>query len=77
MYNKIKDNLNISSKWNNIYYLFHLNQDIIVIDEPPQYSILIGSIDNKNNSYIIKYILEFNSSNILNDEKMELLNSSY
>ena len=80
IYNDIKEDLNITSKWNNTYYYHHQDKDIMVIEEAPQYSIFIGNINNiKNNSYnsyIIYYILEFNTISNLNEEKKQLLNYS-
>ena len=50
-------------------YLSHMNGDIIIINIPSkQHSILFGNINNKENLFNIKFIFDFEHSNILNNE---------
>ena len=62
-----------SSNWNNLNYYFSQNKDILEIDENPQFTHLVGNLDTESNTFIIDYILEFNSSTIFYNEKKEVI----
>ena len=64
-----------SIKEQNIFNLSSNNIDIIAIENKSQNIILIGNINNENNLYEIKYILDYDS-NYLNEEKKILLKTN-
>jgi len=66
---KIPDDINNKYSLNqNIFYLSCQNKDMISIIKDNQNIILIGEMNKENDIYNIKYILEFNSRNIYNNE---------
>ena len=70
IFNFIKNEIGYSINAKNINYLSIKNGDIITIETDKQNSMLIGNIEENN--FKIKYILEFNSNKILNDEKKNI-----
>ena len=50
-------------------YNNNIKTDIILIEKNPQYTLLLGNIDDKNNIYNIKHIFDFSSYNSYREEK--------
>jgi len=46
---------------------------IILIEKNPQYTLLLGNIDDNNNTFKIKHIFDFSSYNFYKDEKNIIL----
>ena len=67
IYNKIK--INFEQLKEDVFYLYKQNTDIIFIEKEKQYTTLLGNIDNINNIFNIKYILDFETYNSYLNEK--------
>jgi hypothetical protein len=66
-------NFNLDYEYNT--YLSHMNGDIIIISKDPQYSILFGKINSMDYSFDIKYILDFDKNNKLENELKKLMHN--
>ena len=60
----------------NYFFFSHKDGVIIASEMNSQYFILIGNLDNKNNIYNIKYILDFNSKDAFENEKYIISSNS-
>lgn len=69
IFNYMKNNFDKSVNEQNIFYLYKKNRDIITIETNKLYTILIRTLNEKNDSYKIEYILEFDSEEYFKKEK--------
>ena len=67
IYNRIKNNFEQLKE--EIFYLYNKNIYVFLIEKENKYIILLGNMDDNNNEFIIKYILDFITYNSYLNEK--------
>ena len=74
VYNEVTSYLEEKNKEEILYsYNNNISCDIILIEKNPQFTLLVGEIDDKNNIYNIKYIFDFSSDKSYKEEKNKIL----